>query len=46
MSKQGPLVVSDSLLTGQDSYFKGHSFNVGVINSNACESFHESMRAG
>ena len=28
-------MVSDSLLTGRDSYFKGHLFNVGVINSNA-----------
>jgi hypothetical protein len=38
-------VVSDSLLTGQDSDFKGHLFNVGVISSNACETFHESTAA-
>ena len=38
-------MVSDSLLTGQDSYFKGHLFNVGVMNSNVCETFHESNTA-
>lgn len=45
MSKQEPLVTSETVLTGQDSYLKGHLFNLGLINSDACESLHESNEA-